>query len=177
MARLAFHTFGLMIAARNTAPVQGFTDRNPEAIRIAEETPGFIARAIPLNRDPAVSRFTWDYGPWGRYVLARFYTGGPAPENDNAATTLSLWESIESVGRFAYTGKHKEALDLRHEWFLPPQWPTYVMWWVADDAIPTWADAAERLEHLHDHGPTPFAFGFRQSFTPEGQPRQAARPG
>ncbi|MFJ4217156.1 DUF3291 domain-containing protein [Streptomyces hydrogenans] len=35
---------------------------------------------------------------------------------------------------------------------------------------PTWADACARLEHLHDHGPSPFAFSFRRPFDADGAP-------
>ena len=176
MARLAFHTFGLMLDRRGSGTTRGFADRTPAVFEAAEAHPGFIARAIAANPHPDVSRFDWDYGAWGPYALARFYTGGRSPLTDNAATSLSLWQGIEPVGRFAYSGLHKEALDRRQDWFLPAEWPSYVMWWVADDEIPTWGHAAERLEHLHDHGPTPAAFGFRQAFNPDGQPRHAARP-
>jgi hypothetical protein len=46
-------------------------------------------------------------------------------------------------------------LRRRKEWFRKPQWPTYVAWWVSDDHVPTWAEAVERCEHLHDHGASP----------------------
>ena len=176
MPRLAFHTFALMLGNRSNPVVKGFIDRNPEVIGLARSHPGFIDLAWPAVRDTTITRFDWDYGAWGPFDLARFYTGGRDLAKENAAVTLSLWDSIEAVGHFAYTGKHKEALDLRHEWFLAPQWPSYVMWWVADDTIPTWGDAARALEHLHDHGPTPAAFGFKQAFNADGSPRQAARP-
>ena len=175
MPRLAFHTFGLMRGIRGMDVVQGFVDRNPDVFSDADRAPGYIARAIATNRDPAITRFDWDYGAWGPFALARFFTGGRDPARDNAATTVSLWQSIEAVGRFAYTGRHNEALGLRQDWFLPPQWPSYVMWWVADDAIPTWGDAAVALERLYDLGPTPAAFGFKQAFNPDGSPRQSAR--
>ncbi|HAI99705.1 MAG TPA: DUF3291 domain-containing protein, partial [Dehalococcoidia bacterium] len=36
--------------------------------------------------------------------------------------------------------------------------PAYVVWWVSDDHVPTWEEAWERLEHLNDNGPSPYAF-------------------
>ena len=59
-------------------------------------------------------------------------------------------------------------LSKRKEWFVPPEWPTYVAWWVDDDHQPDWVEAAERHEHLHDKGPTPHAFTFKTAFTPTG---------
>jgi hypothetical protein len=38
------------------------------------------------------------------------------------------------------------------------------MWWVPEGKVPTWREAAARLEHLHDHGPTPIAFDFHRRF-------------
>jgi hypothetical protein len=80
------------------------------------------------------------------------------------SSTLSLWRSIESVYAFAYSGVHGEALRHRLEWFIRPEWPNYAAWWVADDHVPDWHEASERLEHLHDHGPSPQAFDFRHAF-------------
>ena len=85
-------------------------------------------------------------------------------------TTLSLWNNLDPVYSFAYRGIHLEALQKRKEWFQTPEWPTYVAWWVGDDERPTLEEAARRLEHLHDNGPTPEAFTFKQPFDSEGKP-------
>jgi hypothetical protein len=58
----------------------------------------------------------------------------------------------------------------RKEWFVPATWPSYAAWWVAEGHIPPWEEAIARIEHLHAHGPTPFAFDFRQPFDAAGQP-------
>lgn len=83
---------------------------------------------------------------------------------------MSLWTDLDSVFAFVYTGLHRSTLSKRHEWFLKPEWPSYAAWWVSDDTIPTWSDACERLEHLHDHGPSPVAFTFRRPFAADGTP-------
>jgi uncharacterized protein DUF3291 len=74
------------------------------------------------------------------------------------------------VRRFAYGGLHKTALAKRGEWFRRPEWPGYLMGWVADGEVPTWDDTCRRLEMLHDPGPTPAAFGFKAPFDAEGRP-------
>jgi hypothetical protein len=79
---------------------------------------------------------------------------------------------LESVYPFAYQGLHGEALRLRREWFVKPAWPTYVAWWVGDADEPSWEDAFRRMEHLHDHGPTPYAFTFSTPFDAEGHPAE-----
>ena len=96
----------------------------------------------------------------------RFYD----PAVDAAAHRLSLWTNLESVFAFAYRGRHAEALRGRKEWFKEANWPTYAAWWLADDYTPSWHEATERLEHLHDHRPTPVAFSFKQPFDAAGLP-------
>jgi hypothetical protein len=54
-------------------------------------------------------------------------------------------------------------LDQGDKWFREPEWPTYVMWWIAEYEVPTWHQASRRLEHLHDQGATSFAFDFNQA--------------
>ena len=75
-------------------------------------------------------------------------------------------DDLESV--YAYNGRHMEALKKRSEWFVKPEWPTYVAWWVEDGETPTREDAARRLEHLHDKGSTPHAFDFKTPFDADG---------
>lgn len=151
MTQLAFYTFGILREPKGHPQVQGFFDRIKAAFEAAEGTHGCLDRRG--NRPP-------EFGP-------RFYD--PAADA-GAPQTLSVWADLESVFAFAYRGPHAEALRGRKEWFVEPQWPTYAAWWVADDHLPTWQEAAERLEHLHDHGATPFAFSFKQAFDPEGRP-------
>ena len=71
---------------------------------------------------------------------------------------------------FAYYGRHAEALSKRQDWFIKPEWPTYVAWWVENDQIPTREGACKRLEHLHDNGSTSYAFDFKTPFDAAGQP-------
>jgi len=110
------------------------------------------------------------FGAWGDYCVPRFYDGGTTDGEETQATTLSLWTCIESVYAFTCGGLHFRAFQQREKWFRKPQWPSYAAWWVADDQIPTWREASDRLEHLHDHGPTPFAFDFKVMFGADNEP-------
>jgi hypothetical protein len=162
MARLAFYTFGILRAPWSDPEVRGFEDRIPETFAVAQGTPGFVA----LYEHPG------DSGP-------RFYD--PAVHPAAPPQTLSVWTDLAAVYPYVYQGLHGEALRLRREWFVKPAWPTYVAWWIGDDEEPTWPDAQRRLEHLHDHGPTPHAFNFKAPFDARGAPaappaRAAARP-
>jgi hypothetical protein len=151
VARLAFYTFGIARGPRGSAVMQGFTDRLSAGFAAAEATDGYITRRVdrPL-----------EFGP--RFYVPATHAGAPQ--------TLSMWTGLSAVYAFAYHGLHAEALRLRREWFIEPQWPTYTAWWVGDDHVPAWSEAAERLEYLHDHGPTPFAFSFKRAFDAAGAP-------
>ncbi len=53
----------------------------------------------------------------------------------------------------------------RREWF--ERIKLYMaLWWVPAGHIPSIAQAKERLAHLQEHGPTPYAFTFKARFLP-----------
>jgi hypothetical protein len=41
------------------------------------------------------------------------------------------------------------------------------LWYTSPDYLPTVHDAQERLDHLRNHGDTPFSFSFKKRFTAE----------
>ena len=159
MAKVAFFTFGILHEAQGHPRVQGFYDQIARNFETAEQSDGFIGRS-QLNPE------TGEHS-WGERVHPRFFHEGVHAQDPR---TLSLWEDLESVFAFAYAGMHGQALHQRQEWFLPPAWPTYVAWWVPDEHTPDWHEAIERHEHLHDHGPSPYAFDFTQPFGPDQHP-------
>lgn len=157
--RLALYTFGVF-AARAEDPVNdGFYARNDPIFEVVDRAPGLLARSgYPDEPGPA---------SWGEQVFPRFYVergDGWSP------ATLSLWCDIEHAMAFSYSGLHAEALRHGREWFVKPQWPPYAAWWTAEPEPPSWREAAERHEHLHDHGPSPRAFSFRDAFDAQGKP-------
>ncbi|UGY91987.1 DUF3291 domain-containing protein [Streptomyces gobiensis] len=177
MARVAFTTFAVLKRPYGNPEVQEFDDLTPPTFDEAEGSSGFIDRAKAVDDNEDLSNFERDWGVWGAFSVPRFYTGGRTTDTDSRASTLSLWQDLESVFTFVYSGLHRSTLRRRHEWFVKPEWPTYAAWWVADDSVPTWDDACRRLELLHDSGPTPDAFNFHHPFTAEGSPTRPARIG
>jgi len=157
MSRIAFYTFGILREPYGHPQVQGFFDRIDSVFEQARNSEGFIAL---------------DDGTWGEYEWPRFYI---KEKHAGAPATLSLWRDIESVCAFAYKNLHGEALKLREEWAVKPEWPTYVAWWVEDDRFPTREEASRRLEHLHDNGSSPFAFNFKKYFDADGNPKELDR--
>lgn len=170
MARLAFFTFGILREGYGHPQVQGFYDMSPATSQAAGASDGMIAflRGY-ITHDPDRD------DPTKRpYLYPRAVPDASC--HPPQARTLSLWRDLESVYAYAYHGIHADALRQRKEWFVKPAWPTYVAWWVTDGAEPTWEEAAERLDHLHEHGPTPHAFTFRAPFDAAGRPTALRRP-
>lgn len=171
LPRIALYTFGIFIKPSADPANAGFHARNDANLAAAENAAGFIAR----------SGYDGDPGPasWGAHCYPRFYT----QHNDaHSPSTLSLWTDLESPFAFTYHGLHAEALSHGRDWFLKPvpppakpAWPPYVLWWVAGDERPDWRAAVTRLEHLHDHGPSAFAFSWATPFDAAGQPAMLDR--
>jgi len=138
---------------------QGFRDREPANLDAVEQAPGFIGRAGYAGEPGGEN--------WGVQVYPRFYIergDGWAP------STLSLWTDIESLMAFTYSGVHAEAIRHASDWFMPKNWPPYVLWWVSHGHRPDWHEAVARFELLHDQGPKPEAFTFKLPFDAHGRP-------
>lgn len=164
MPQVAFYTFGILREAGGHPQVQGFRDRVPGVYEEAERSPGYLTH----RTGPAGGGYAC--GP--RFFAPVYENGVPlflAPQ------TLSLWADLDAVFTFAYRHAHAEALRLRREWFKKLDCPTYVAWWVADGYLPEWPEGWERLERLHDNGPTPDAFSFTAPYDAEGTPIRMVR--
>jgi uncharacterized protein DUF3291 len=157
--RLAFMTLGVLKKPVGHAEVQGFVDRLASVYAAADGSIGFFARSV---RDVK----TWEHS-WGPVVRPRCTP--PELALDQLAMTLSLWNSLEAVAAYSYSGLHAEALARREEWFLKGPWPSYVAWWVSEDHRPRWSEGTDRLDHLHTQGSSPQAFHFREPFDAHGQ--------
>lgn len=140
---------------------RGFLERAPGVYEAADMSNGFIARS---ERD-----FDSLVHTWGPIRHPKCYGG--SSDSDLLPSTLSLWADLESVAAYAYSGVHSEALAKRKEWFSSTGAPTYVAFWVDDNAERVdWQEAADRMDHLHEHGSTPHAFNFKQPFDADGNP-------
>lgn len=149
-------------------PTQGYhlAQLNIGRIRAPLSDPlmaGFVARLDALNAEAERSRgFVWrlqdEGGASSTYVRAY-----PDPL---LVANLSVWESIEDLHAYTYRSDHAAAMRRRKAWFEPSEQAYLVLWWIPAGHIPTVEEAKERLEHLRQHGPAPFAFTFRQQFPP-----------
>lgn len=156
---LAIYNFGLHVAGYDSPEVQGFLRREPLNFDAATKAAGFVGR----------SGYAEEPGPesWGIQVFPRFIEGSG---RDSGPSSLSLWEDIESLMAFSYSGVHAEALRNARNWNTKNSWPPLVLWWVEAGRRPDWEQGAKKLEWLHDHGPSPAAFSFKQPFGANGAP-------
>ncbi len=120
--------------------MQGFTSRIDEINALAESAPGYVWRWTGTA-----------IGPINKPLIL---------------SNLSVWESIEALQDYAYRSTHVELFRDRERWFKPMPGPNVVLWWVPAGHIPTPEESKERLDDLAWHGPTRFAFTFKESFPP-----------
>jgi hypothetical protein len=156
---LAAYNFGLHVDDYESLRVEGFRLREPLNFEAASRADGYLGR----------SGYDDVPGPesWGEKVYPRFIEGSGF---EDAPSSLSLWADLESLMAFTYSGVHADALKHARNWNQKQTWPSLVLWWVPGGLRPVWADGAERLEYLHDNGPTPRAFTFKTAFCPDGHP-------
>jgi Domain of unknown function (DUF3291) len=76
---------------------------------------------------------------------------------------MSVWESVDHLAAFVYRSAHVAVMRRRREWFEHLD-SFMALWWIRSGHVPTVEEAQERLAHLEERGPTPFAFTFRQRF-------------
>lgn len=160
MPVLAFTTTAIFLERPGREEVQGFFDRSPATMAATGRFDDYVAGSARIYIHPHTPPYPLEE------THPSFYEPGI---HAGIGCTLSLWRSLEGVCAFAYSGVHAQALARRKEWFKKGTWPVYAAWWESDDYVPTFADAIAKLEHLHAHGPTPFAFDFKSPYGPSGE--------
>lgn len=136
-----------LVAPIDDPQVAEFAAAIAEINALAEAAPGFVWRLKDDDGDDA--------------------TGIRVDDNPLVIVNMSVWENLEALYRYVYNSDHAAYFRRRREWFTKWDKPSPVLWWVPAGEYPTLADAMARVEHLAAHGPTPYAFNFKQQFTPE----------
>jgi hypothetical protein len=75
-------------------------------------------------------------------------------------SNLTVWESVETLEKFAWGTIHKQFYERRQEWFEVMGKMHFVMWWVPQGHKPSLEEALGRLAHLQEHGDSDHAFGW-----------------
>ena len=124
------------------------------------ELADFVANLEPINTlGDASPGFVWRL-----QTDAGDATAVPVFDDAEMIVNLTVWESVEALAEFAYRTDHKDFLRRRREWFVPMDEAYLALWWVPAGHDPTVAEAEERLLNLRAHGPTAYAFTFRDRF-------------
>ncbi len=148
--QIAQLNIALPVAPLDTAELAGFLAELEPLNALADAAPGFVWRLQTEDGDATAVRGFGD---------------------DRLIVNMTVWESVEALGAFVYSGHHRDVMARRREWFARMREAFQVMWWVPDGTRPSVADAEERLDHLRAHGPSPYAFTFRSPFpAPDGAP-------
>ncbi|MFC4945572.1 DUF3291 domain-containing protein [Pseudonocardia sp. GCM10023141] len=140
---LAQLNIGLPIAPVTEPELAGFVAGLESVNAEADAAPGFVWRLQTEDGDATAVRAFGD---------------------DRLLVNMSVWTSIEALGDYVYNGLHRAIMVRRREWFVPMREAFQVLWWVPEGHFPTVAEAEDRLAHLREHGPTPYAFTFRRPF-------------
>jgi hypothetical protein len=134
-----------MLTTLDDPSMKDFVDNVPRVNQIGMDSPGFVWILKGEGGDATLMR------PFGEDVLIN----------------LTVWESIDALFQYAYYSDHAEFFRRRKEWFHERAEAMVVLWWVPEGHEPTIEEARARVEYLRAHGPTPYAFTFKQRFTPE----------
>jgi heme-degrading monooxygenase HmoA len=85
-------------------------------------------------------------------------------DDPRVIVNMSVWESLEALEAYVFSGRHMEVMKNRREWFNRMATMHMVLWWVPAGHKPTTEEAKERLEYLQKNGASKHAFSFRQKF-------------
>lgn len=134
--------------ARMKAPLEsplmaGFVARLDEINALADRSPGFVWR---FQSDAGNATYLRPY------------------DDDRILFNLSVWEGVEALRDYVYRSAHVEVLRARREWFDAFEDAHLALWWVPAGHRPSVEEAKDRLAHLAEHGPTAFAFTFKNEF-------------
>ncbi len=127
----------------------------------APATAEFVAALDPVNaRADRAPGFVWRLQTeQGNATSVRAF------DDPLVIVNMSVWESIEALEAFAFRDEgHRAVLRRRREWFERQVDSGTALWWIPAGTTPTVDAAVARLVHLREHGPTPWAFTFRERF-------------
>ena len=142
---LAQINVGRIAAPLDSPELRDFVDNLDRINALAERSPGFVWRLTGDGNDA---------------------TDIHAFDDPTMLMNMSVWTDLAALGAYVYRSDHIAIMRRRREFFQAPTQPIVALWWVPAGTIPTIAEGVARLEHLRLHGPTPFAFSFRQPFAP-----------
>jgi hypothetical protein len=127
---------------------------------------GFVAALDPIN----ALADGWPGFVWRLQTEDGNATAIRAFDDDLMLVNMSVWRSVEALADYVYRSGHLDVMRRRREWATRMAEAHLVLWWVPAGATPTVEQAKERLGHLREHGPTPYAFTFKRRFAASQAP-------
>jgi hypothetical protein len=85
--------------------------------------------------------------------------------DDRIIVNFTVWETVEDLKDFVYNTAHRLVMKDRKKWFENLGQPSYVLWYVDTDKMPTIDEAVERLAYLQNNGASSYAFDFKNIFS------------
>jgi hypothetical protein len=131
----------------------------------SEQLASFVAALDPVNASAdSAPGFIWRLQTdEGNATAVRAFEWEPQ-EAAGVIINMSVWESIEHLSDWVYGPFHRAVLVQRRRWFERVSEATTALWWTREGDLPTTLDAESRVLHLREHGPTPTAFTFKETF-------------
>ena len=103
-----------------------------EVYSLAENHPGFIWRISDHQVELQLTNLGFD-----KFI----------------SSTVSIWNSVDSLKDYTYNSLHGIYLKKRSEWFKEVEGPQLVIWNIKNDDQPTFKESFDRLAHLKINGP------------------------
>jgi hypothetical protein len=118
---------------------------------VADSAPGFLWRLQTED---------------GNATALRAFESDAEGADGGISINMSVWESVEALAAYVYGDAHLAVLRRRREWFERMTHAYTAVWWIPRGHVPAITEAEDRVRHLREHGPTPYAFTLRQHFPP-----------
>lgn len=141
---LAELNVGRLVAPVGDPKVAPFVNALEAVNALAERSPGFVWRLV------------------GADATTRGATDLRLPGDDQTLVNMSVWEDADSLRHYVFNTVHRKFYTRKDEWFQAMDGHHMVLWWVEAGHVPTLEEAAERLNHLKEHGPSEHAFGWAE---------------
>ncbi|MGC2717017.1 MAG: DUF3291 domain-containing protein [Pseudolabrys sp.] len=117
-----------------------FVDNVERVNGLADKIPGFVWRLQDAS---------------GHAMSMRVY------DDPTILPNLTVWENVQALERFVWQTLHQRFYARREQWFAPVK-STLVLWWIPAGHRPDMAEGMARRDHLIAHGPSDYAFGWRE---------------
>jgi heme-degrading monooxygenase HmoA len=150
--RIAQVNIARLRAPLDSGQLAGFVAALDPVNASADSAPGFIWR-LQTDEGNATAERAFEWEPQGAAGVI---------------INMSVWESLEHLSDWVYGPFHRAVLVQRRQWFERVSEATTALWWTRDEDPPTTLDAESRVLHLRQHGPTPTAFTFKDTFSSPG---------